>query len=204
VREALFGNRIEAIRNAAAVERFSNGKDAVYGAALAFALAGNSLRAKALTKDLAQRYPEDTIVRFSFVPTLQSIAAIQRGEANKAVDLLQPAAPYELGSLGCCSVGFVGSLYPVYVRGEAYLALKRGTKAAAEFQKIIDYRGLAGSNPIGVLAYWRKAKGLALAGNNREARKEYEQFLSFWRDADTDVPIFRSVKAEYAALLVDR
>src|SRR6185437_16629920 len=98
-----------------------------------------------LTKDLEQRYPEDTVVRFSFVPTLRAIAAIQHGEQNKAVELLRPAARYELGWLGCCSVGFVGSLYPIYARGEAYLALHRGPEAVAEFQKILAYRGLAGS-----------------------------------------------------------
>ncbi len=203
LREALFGNGAEAHKRAAAAQRLSRGKDAQYGTALAFAFAGESSRAEALTKDLTQRYPEDTIVRFSFVPTLRAIAAIHQGEATKAVELLAPATRYELGWLGCCSVGFVGSLYPIYVRGESYLALGRGLPAAGEFQKIIDYRGLAGSNPIAVLAHWRKAKGLAMAGKGREAKAEYERFLSFWSEADADLPILRVVRAESSRLLAN-
>lgn len=200
VREALFGNLGEARRRAVAARSFSHGTDAQYGAALAFAFAGDSVRAEALTKDLEQRYPEDTVVRFSFVPTLRAIAAIQHGEPNKAVELLQPAVRYELGWLGCCSVGFVGSLYPIYVRGEAYLAQHRGAEAAAEFQKILDNSGIVGSNPIGVLAHWRRAKALAMAGQDRAAKTDYERFLWLWREADTEVPTLRRVKAEYERL----
>ena len=201
VREALFGNIAEARRKAAAAQRLSRGKDAQYGAALAFAFSGDLFRAQALTNDLEQRYPEDTVVRFSFSPTLRAIAAIQHGDPENALELLTPAARYELGWLGCCSVGFIGSLYPIYVRGEAYLALERGPEATAEFQKILDYRGIVGSNPIGVLAHWRKAKALGIAGKDRDAKAEYERFLSFWREADADVPILRRVKAEYGRLV---
>lgn len=200
VREALFGNRAEARTRATAAQHLSRGKDAEYGAALAFGLAGDLERAQALARDLERRYPEDTWVRFSFVPTLQAITAMDRGDAEKAIDALGLAARYELAWQGCCSVGFVGSLYPIYTRGEAYLALHRGPEAVAEFQKILDYRGLVGSNPIGVLAYWRKGKALAMSGKHQEAKSEYERFLSFWREADVDVPILRRVKAEYERL----
>jgi eukaryotic-like serine/threonine-protein kinase len=200
VREALFGNLAEARKRAAAAQALSRGKDAQYGAALAFAFSGVLPRAQALTNDLQQRYPRDTVVRFSFVPTLRAIAAIQQGHPDKAVELLRPASGYELGWLGCCSVGFVGSLYPIYVRGQAYLALRQGSEAAAQFQKILDNRGIVGSNPIALLAHWNKGRALAIAGNNREAKAEYERVLSLWSEADADVPILRVVKAEYDRL----
>jgi len=201
VREALFGNLAEARKRASVAQVLSRGKDAQYGAALAFAFAGDSFRAEALTKDLEQRYPEDTIVRFSFVPTLRAIAAIQHDRPEKALELLEPAKRYELGWLGCCSVGFVGSLYPVYVRGEACLALHRGSEAAVQFQKIVDNAGIVGSNPIALLAHWKRGRALAVAGKRAEAEAEYQHFLPLWREADTDVPILRSVKAEYSRLL---
>ncbi len=201
VREALFGNLAEARKRAAAAQRLSRGKDAQYGAALAFDFSGDSTRAEVLTKDLEQRYPDDTIVRFSFVPTLRAIAAIHRGEAIQAVELLNPATRYELAWLGCCSTGFVGSLYPIYVRGEAYLALHRWPEATAEFQKILDYRGIVGSNPIALLAHWKKGQALAMTGKRAEAEAEYQRFLALWRGADADVPILRGVKVEYARLL---
>jgi tetratricopeptide (TPR) repeat protein len=200
VREALFENPLEARTRAAAAQKLSRGKDAQYGAALAFSFAGDSFRAQALTKDLEQRYPEDTLVRFSFLPTLRAIAAIQHGEPSMALDMLGRAARYELGWQGCCSVGFVGSLYPIYVRGEAYLVLHRGVEAAAEFQKILDYRGIVGSNPIALLAHWKKGKALRLANKTAEAKLEYERFLSLWREADPDVPVLRRVTAEYKSL----
>ena len=114
--------------------------------------------------------------------------------------MLGSAARYELAWEGCCSVGFVGSLYPIYARGEAYLALHHAPEAAAEFQKIIDHRGIVGSDPIALLAHWRRGKALALVGKKAEAKAEYEHFLSLWREADQDVPILRRVKAEYQSL----
>jgi tetratricopeptide (TPR) repeat protein len=200
VRESLFGNPTMARTRAASSQRLSRGLDAEYGAALALAFAGYLPQAEALSNHIEERHPEDTMVRFNILPTLRATIATGRGEPDKAIDLLGPASRYELGFLGCCSVGFVGSLYPIYARGEAYLALHRGSEAAAEFQKILDYRGLAGSNPIGVLAHWRKGKALAMAGRDQDAKTEYQQFLSLWREADTEVPILKRVNAEYGRL----
>ncbi len=171
VREALFGNVAEARARAMASLKLSRGKDAEYGAALAFALSGDSARAQAIMKDLERRYPEDTAVRFSFLPTLRAMLDVQQGHPRQAVEALSTSKRYDLGFLGCCSSGFVGSLYPIYARGEAYLAAHQGQEAAAEFQKILHYGGLAGSNPIGVLAYWRSGKALAMAGRQREQRR---------------------------------
>jgi eukaryotic-like serine/threonine-protein kinase len=140
-------------------------------------------------------------VKFNLLPTLGALIAIRHGDPQRALELLGPAERYDLAFLGCCSVGFVGSLYPVYARGEAHLALHHGAEAAAQFQKILDYRGLAGSNPIGLMAHWRKGKALAMAAKNEEAKAEYKLFLSLWNGADRDVPILRQVKAEYERLL---
>jgi hypothetical protein len=159
------------------------------------------MQALLLAADLERRYPEDTHVRFSIVPTIRAIVAIGRDDPVKAIDLVAASSRYELGFLGCCSVGFVGSLYPIYARGEAYLASHRGSEAAREFEKILRYRGLAGSNPIGVLAHWRRGKALAMANEDLEAKAEYDQFLSLWREADAQVPILRRAKAEYRKLL---
>ncbi len=136
-------------------------------------------------------------MQFNFLPTLRTIEAMQHGEADKAINALDAAARYELAWPGCCSVGFVGSLYPIYARGEAYLSLHRGREAAAEFQKIVDHRGIVGSDPIALLAHWRRGRALAISGKNGEAKSEYERFLSFWHEADVGVPILRRVKAEY-------
>ena len=109
------------------------------------------------------------------------------------------AAPYELG---LPAYGFYNwpNLYPVYVRGEAYLAAHQGSEAAAEFQKILDYRGIVLNEPIGVLAHLQLGRAYALQGNSAKARAAYQDFLTLWKDADPDIPIFKQAKAEYAKL----
>jgi tetratricopeptide (TPR) repeat protein len=200
VNAALFGNLSEARSRALAVQQQSHGIDAEYGAALAFGLSGEMPGLQRLINDLKKRYPTDTIVRFNVLPTLRAISAIHHGDAAQAIDLLGPARRYELGWLGCCSVGFVGSLYPIYVRGEAYLALHQGLEAAAEFQRIIDNRGMLASAPMALLAHWKRGRALMMAGKKAEAAAEYQHFLSIWRHADEDVPIWRRVKAEFDKL----
>jgi hypothetical protein len=104
-----------------------------------------------LANDLEKRFPEDTLVRFNYVPTLRALLALNDRKPSSAIELLQAASPYELGSPISDSVGFAGALYPVYVRGEAYLALRWGAEAAAEFQKILDHRGIVVSDPVGAI-----------------------------------------------------
>jgi eukaryotic-like serine/threonine-protein kinase len=199
VREALFGNAPEARRSAAAVLEFSGNQDAEYGAALALALAGDSTRSQKLADDMDRRSPEDTIVQLSYLPVLRAIHALNRGKPSKAIELLQAAAPYELGYLGD-TIGFAGSLYPIYVRGEAYLAAKRGAEAAAEFQKILDHRGIVATDPIGALAHLQSGRAFVLSGDKAKAQTAYQDFLTLWKDADPDIPIYRQAKAEYAKL----
>ena len=149
LREALFGNAAEARERAAATLGLSTGRDVQYTAALALALAGGAARAEALADDLAKRFPEDTIVQFLYLPTIYAQLALGRNDASKAIEALQAAAPYELGSPGSIGAG----LYPVYVRGEAYLVAHQGSEAATEFQKILDHRGIVLNEAIGALAH---------------------------------------------------
>jgi eukaryotic-like serine/threonine-protein kinase len=200
VREVLFGNIPEGRRLAASAHRFARGKDAEYGTALALALSGNSSRSEELAGDLARRFTEDTIVKFSFLPVLRAAAALNRGEPSKAIDLLQAAIPYELGYHGANSVGFTGSLYPIYVRGEAYLNKRQGLEAAAEFRKILDHRAIVFANPIGALAHLQLGRAMLLAGDTAKARTAYQDFLTLWKDADPGIPILKQAKAEYAGL----
>ncbi|MDQ2900948.1 MAG: hypothetical protein M3Y07_14290 [Acidobacteriota bacterium] len=197
VREALFGNPSDARRRATAALELSKGRDVEYGAAVALALSGNSSRFQTLLKDLERRYPDDTAVRFSYTPTLRALLALN---PRDAVELLQTAVPYELGAPPSSFFGFFGSLYPVYVRGEAYLKARQGAEAAAEFQKILDHRGIVVSDPIGALAHLQLGRALVLAGDKTKAKTAYQDFLKLWKDADSDIPVLKQARAEYARL----
>jgi len=168
--------------------------------AFGLTLAGNRVDAKNLMQDLARRFPEDTLVQRRYLPTLLAMLALEQGEAAKAIDLLETASPYELGIPGNSFLGTLGNLYPIYVRGQAYLALHQGSDSAAEFQKIIDRRGIVVSDPVGALAYLQRGRAQAIGSDILHARATYEGFFKLWKDADTDVPILKQAKAEYAKL----
>ena len=189
LREALFGYPAEARQRVAAALELSTGRDVQYAAALALALIGDAARAQALTDVLSKRYPEDTIVQFMELPNLHAQLALSHNDAPKAIAALQAAEPYELGDL-----------YPVYVRGEAYLAAHEGSKAAGEFQKILDHRGIVVNEPIGALAHLGLARAHILQGDTAKALAAYKDFLTLWKDADPDIPILKEAKAEYAKL----
>jgi eukaryotic-like serine/threonine-protein kinase len=198
LREALFGNAAAGRQQAAAALGLSTGRDVKYGAALALAMAGDAARAQALADDLAKRFPEDTVVQFNYLPTLHAQLALSRNDASKAIDALQAAAPYELGD-PTEAFTFL-SLYPIYVRGEAYLAGHQETGAAAEFQKILDHRGVVFNEPIGALAHLSLARAYAMTGDTAKAKSAYQDFLTLWKDADSDIPILKEAKGEYAKL----
>jgi eukaryotic-like serine/threonine-protein kinase len=203
LREALFGNASTARQRAMAALGFSNSRYVEYRVAFALALSGDSSRSQTLTDDLSRRFPEDTQVGFTYVPTLRALLALNHGEPAKAVELLQTAIPYEGGALPVgASESYLGadSLYPAYVRGEAYLAARQGREAAVEFQKIFDHRGIVVSDPIGALAHLQLGRAYALAGDKTKARNAYQDFLTLWKDADLDIPILKQAKAEYAEL----
>ena len=197
-RGAVFGNVKEAEQHAMAALALSSGRDVQYGAALALAAAGNS-RAELLADQLRKQFPEDTIVRFIYLPTIQAEVALKRNDPAKAIDALQAAAPYELGSPGN-TAAFTPSLYPIYVRGQAYLAARRGNEAAVEFEKILKWRGVVQNQPIAPLAHLGLARAYALEGDTAKARAAYEDFFDLWKDADPDIPILHQAKAEQSRL----
>ncbi len=192
LREALFGNPVEARQQAAAALALSHGRDVQYEAALALAFAGDAVHAQTLADDLDKRFPEATILQFNYLPTIHAQLALSRNDSSKAVDALQAAMPFELG--------VAGGLYPIYVRGEAYLAARQGSEAAAEFQKIVDHRGIVVSEPIGALAHLQIGRAYVMQGDTAKAKPAYQDFLTLWKDADPDIPILIAAKSEYAKL----
>jgi eukaryotic-like serine/threonine-protein kinase len=200
LREAFFQNAPAATRSAAAALELSKDREVEYGAAFALALTGDSKRAQTLTDDLEKRFPEDTCVKFEYVPELRALLTLNRNEPAKAIELLQVAAPYELGTPRSSFHAIYGVLFPIYLRGEAYLALHQGVQAAAEFQKILDRPGLVGSDPVGALARLQIGRAYAMSGDQAKARTAYQDFLSLWKDADADIPILKQAQAEYMKL----
>jgi predicted Ser/Thr protein kinase len=202
LREALFGNASEARRRGANALGLSTSRDVQYGALLALSFieqaSREQTRIEKLADNLAKRFPEDTVVQFNYLPTLRAQVAISRNDASKAIDALQTAAPYELGIPSY--YGFSGALYPVYVRGQAYMAAHQGGEAAVEFRKILDHRSVFVNEPLGVLAHLGLARAHVMAGDTPKAKAAYQDFLTLWKDADPDIPILKQAKAEYAKL----
>ena len=197
--ETLFGNAAQARQQSARALALSTGKDMQFAGALALAFAGNTVRAEAVADDLAKRFPDDTLVRFNYLPTLRALVALNRNDPAKAIEALQAAAPYDLAE-PCQSAFCFQNVYPVLVRAEAYLAARDGSRAAAEFQKILDHRGIVVNEPIGALAHLGLARAHIVQGDTAKARAAYQDFLTLWKDADTDIPVLVAAKAEYAKL----
>src|SRR5215469_115840 len=138
----------QARKRAMAALELSKDREVEYGASLALALGGDSSRSQVIATDLEKRFPEDTSLRFDYLPTIHALLAVRQGDPAKAVNLLQVAVPYELGAHRSCIHALFGALYPIYVRGQAYLAAHRGADAAAEFQRILHHRGIVVSDPV--------------------------------------------------------
>jgi DNA-binding winged helix-turn-helix (wHTH) protein/Tfp pilus assembly protein PilF len=198
--EAFLGNVAEARKNAAAALELSNARDVEYGCAFALSLTHADARARALANDLAKRFPQDTLVQFTYLPLLNALASLHRLQPAESLGLLQSTLPFEFATPGTDFFGFFGGLYPAYVRGQSYLSLGQGEKAAAEFQKIIDHPGVVYADPIGALSYLEIAKACALSGDRARAKSAYQEFFSLWRDADPDVSVYKHAKAEYSRL----
>jgi len=198
--EAVCGHAAAAKTNAAAALALSNGRDVEYAVGLAWALSGDSSRSQPLADDLEKRFPEDTFVRFTYVPVLRALSALERGKPTDSVEQLQVALPYELAVNGLNFNFYLGGLYSAYVRGEALFAAHRYADAVAEFQKILHHRGIVGTDPIGALAHLQLGRAFALSGDLVKSKTAYQDFLSLWNDADPDIPIFKQAKAEYAEL----
>ncbi len=140
-------------------------------------------------------------MKFTYVPVLRASAALERGKPADSVEQLQTTLRYELAINGLnFSHHYLGGLHSAYVRGEALVAEHRYSEAAAEFQKILDRRGVVGLDPIGALAHLQLGRVFALSGDKAKAKAAYEAFLALWKNADVDVPILKTAKAEYARL----
>ena len=188
------------MERATAALKLSKDREVEYGAALALALLGPSSKAEQLASDLAQRFPEDTSVQLSYLPVLRAVLALNHQDPAKALTLLETAAPNELGVPRSRIHALFGALCPVYVRGEAYLMERRGAEAAIEFQKIRDHNGIVVNDPIGALARLQLGRAYAQSGDKLKARSAYQNFLTLWKDADSNIPILKQAKAEFASL----
>ena len=198
--DAMFGDAREARTNAKAALALGRNREIEYGVAFALALSGETVQSRSLADGLENNFPEDTAVRFSYLPSLRALEALNHGEPAKAVEVLQVAIPNELGQPRSALQGFYGSLYPIYVRGLAYLAARQGSHAAAEFQKIIDHRGISTIDPIGTLAYLQLGRAHAMSGDTAKAKSAYQNFFDLWKNADPNIPILKQAKAEFAKL----
>jgi serine/threonine protein kinase/tetratricopeptide (TPR) repeat protein len=191
--DAHFGNSTEAVQRAAAALALSKSRYVLCTGGQVSAMVGDTALAQAIANDLAKRFPEDTEVRFGCLPTLHAQLALSSNDYARAIEVLEAAAPYELGSVD-------HALYPIFVRGEIYLAAHKGSQAAVEFQKILDHRGIVLNGPIGALAHLQIGRAYAIQGDTTKAKAAYQDFLTLWKDADPDIPILIAAKAEYARL----
>jgi serine/threonine protein kinase/tetratricopeptide (TPR) repeat protein len=199
--EGLCENAAEGIRSALAALELSQGRDVEYAAGLALAVSGDSSRSETLTGDLEKRFPEDTFVKFTYAPVLRALAALRRAKPADGVERLEIARRYELAANGFSFNGsYLGGLHSAYVRGQAFLAARQYAEAAAEFQKILDHRGMVALDPIGALAHLQLGRAYTLSGDKAKAKSAYEDFLTLWKQADPGIPILTQAKAEYAKL----
>ena len=197
VREALVGNMAVAKHEAETALATAHGRNVEGFSAIALALAGETAQAEHLADDLSKRFPEDTAVKFEYLPMIRGAQLLPTRDSARATEALAVSAPYELGET---NTSFTFALYPVYLSGEANLAAKHGAEAVSEFQNILDHAGVVGNEPIGALAHLGLGRAYVLAGDNAKAKTAYEDFLALWKDADPDIPIFKQAKAEYSQL----
>jgi tetratricopeptide (TPR) repeat protein len=198
--EALSGNADEARRQASEALDRSRGRDTEFAGAFALALAGDAARSKALAIDLGQRFPEDTSVRFNYLPALRGQIALNEHSSQKAVEILEAAVANESAVTAVDFNTFFGGVYPMYVRGEAYLASQKYADAAAEFEKLLKHKGLLAADPVASRAVLASARAYARAGDKRRAKAAYESFFATWKNADAESPVLRAAQAEYSGL----
>jgi eukaryotic-like serine/threonine-protein kinase len=196
---AEFGNTGEA--RAAADEALRLAPETYYPrqlSAMALSRTGKVAAAQKLADELAKDYPADTGMQNFFLPALRASIALNSHHPEQAIDFLRPASEYELGR--SYPAFEAEALYPAYLRGLAFLMMGKGTEAAAEFQKLIDHRGIVLNSPLGALAHLQMGRAYAIAGETAKAKAAYQDFLTLWKDADPDIPIYKEAKAEYARL----
>jgi serine/threonine protein kinase/Flp pilus assembly protein TadD len=205
LREVEFGNSAEGLKQAREALELAPGRDVRIEAALALARGGDVAAAEKLAEALNQEFPLDTLMQNYWLPTVYASIALQRRDSAKAIGILRTSAPYELADPPPFSAG---TMYPVYLRGQAYLALAQITRtssenehhAAAEFQKVLDHPGVIVNFPLISLSHLGLGRARALSGDKAAARTAYQDFFALWKDADSDIPILKQAKAEYAKL----
>ncbi len=199
LREVESGKREQARAEASAAVKLAPNRDVRAMAALALARAGDTLGAEKLAAELDKTFPLDTLVQRYWLPTIRAAVALEHKDPNRAIELLKVASTIELGAPTELTI----FLCPAYLRGEAYLMLRDGNRAAAEFQKFVDHRGVVMNFPWGALARLGLARAYAMQADTVKARTAYQEFFTFWKDADPDVPILKEAKAEYQQLKKD-
>ena len=200
LREADFGNREAAILGAEAAAARSSGKQVWALAALTFARAGDAARAERLAQKLQQNYPDDTLLRYYWLPVVRASLALNRGDGKAAIALLQDAAPYDLANPFPVTASPIGNMYSVYLRGLAYMQTGDANAAAAEFRKVLEQKGVVMNGWVGPLSQAELARALAQQGETAKARSAYEEFFALWKDADPDIPILKQFRADSAKL----
>jgi serine/threonine protein kinase/tetratricopeptide (TPR) repeat protein len=195
LREAEFGNSAVAKQKIDAALSLAPGRNVKVLAAFTLARVGESARSKAIVEQLEKSDGTNTMLKLYWFPTIEAAVDLNAGNASQALIALEATAPYDLG--GPLPIS---GLYPVYVRGQAYLASRNGAGAAGEFQKILDHRGIVQNFPLGALAHLQLGRAYVLTGDTAKAKAAYQDFFNVWKDADPDIPILKDAKAEYAKL----
>ncbi len=198
--EAAVGNVADARKQVAEALQSTKSPLAEAASALALALGGDAARAQKLSDDLGKRFPHATILEFNLLPAVQAAIALDRHSPAQAIAELQSTTPYELGTLQFTPWYPYLSLFPVYLRGLAYLAMRQGSQAETEFQKILGHPGIALNEIIVPLAYLGLARAETLQGDRARARRAYQDLFAIWKDADPDIPVLKQAKAAYASL----
>ncbi len=199
LREVEFGNIREARLRTAAALTLSSTRSPQVLAALVLARTGDTGRAQKIADELQKQNPLNTRINLYWLPCIRAAIQISRGNPSKAIDILNAAAPLELGVPGP-QPGIGVLLYPAYLRAQAELMLHQGKAAADEYQKFADHRTMVINSPLGALAHVGLARAYTMNGETAKARATYQDFLALWKDADPDIPIFVAAKAEYASL----
>jgi len=197
LRNAEAGKTTEAKREAQKALRLAPGKNVKALGAVALARAGDLVQARKLGKELEESYPHDTLLKLYWIPVLQAAIELKSGNPRRAFEFLDISHPYELAQP---SPNDIVTMYPVYLRGEAYLAERNAAAAAAEFQKILDHPGIVTNFISAPLAQLGMARARAVQGDCTNARAAYQEFFALWKDADPDIPILKQAKAGYAKL----
>lgn len=188
---ALCGNRDAARQEAEAALKTFDGRDVEYAAGFVLGLMGDGARAETLAAKLNKDHPEDTQVQSTYVPTLRALATLSRNDGARAIDLLEVNRRYEFGITPLAFNHSYGNMYPLYVRGLAYMAMHREKEAAAEFSRLLAKQGLAAGDPIDAASRRQLARAT-------KAQSAYNDILTLWKNADPNLPILKETKAEAA------